>query len=171
MKAETRGEARRRQGALFRSPERIEIAVTGISAAVLLQVVLTGLRMTDPAPDRFTIIAGCCAAFLCVAAGSLLARRALRIACLLLLFLDCLMVLSAFGGRSLGAELLLLLLLEVSVSLRFPLPIALAADAAVLGFATLVGVSLAPITATRCGLKILFRLRMLTSYSWRDRRR
>lgn len=134
---------------LFRGPERIEIAVTGISVVVLLQVVMTSLRITDPAPDRFTILAGCCAAFLCIAAGSFLARSALRIACLLLLFLDCLMLLSAFGGRSLGAEILLLLLLEVSVSLRFPVTIALAANAAILGFTTLVGVSFGCTAAQR----------------------
>jgi len=161
---------------LVRGPERIEIAVTGISVVVLFYVNLVGLRVTDTALDRFTILAGCCAAFLCVAAGSLLARRALRIACLLLLFLDCLMVLSAFGGRSLGAELLLLLLLEVSVSLRFPLPIALAADAAVLGFATLVGVSLGSTAARRievllfggliaylAGLAVFYRERLVRS--------
>lgn len=81
---------------LFRGPVRIEIAVTGISVVVLLQVILTSLRIMDPAPDRFTVLAGCCAALLCVAAGSFLARSALRIACLMLL--------SAFGGRSLGAS-------------------------------------------------------------------
>ena len=142
---------------MFRQTEHIEIAVAGITIALLayIQIRVLPVDAADRGVSQVTVLAGISLTTLCALAGSFLARKEYRAGLLLLQFLAYLLLLHGLKGASMAAELMLLCLLVLHVSLRLSLVFALTADALILTCTTLVGKSVGSIDAVRIEVPML----------------